>query len=113
MGHEMGHYVLNHIYKGIMFSLIVTVLAFACLRWALDWTLQRWGEKWQIRGVGDTAVLPLVVLLVSIFSFVTHSCHEHLHPHSGIRSRHVRTEHEPANPMALPKERSILANTAR
>ena len=70
-GHEMGHYVLNHIYKGIMFSLIVTVLAFAGLRWALDWTLQRWGEKWQIRGVGDTAVLPLVVLLVSIFSFVT------------------------------------------
>ena len=70
-GHEMGHYVLNHIYKGIMFSLIVTVVAFACLRWALDWTLQRWGEKWQIRGVGDTAVLPLVVLLVSIFSFVT------------------------------------------
>jgi STE24 endopeptidase len=70
MGHEMGHYVLNHVYKGIMFFLIVTVVAFACLRWALDWTLQRWGEKWQIRGVGDTAVLPLVVLLVSIFAFV-------------------------------------------
>jgi STE24 endopeptidase len=71
MGHEMGHYVLNHIYKGIMFSLIVTVLAFACLRSALEWTLQRWGEKWQIRGVGDTAVLPLVALLVSILAFVT------------------------------------------
>jgi STE24 endopeptidase len=70
MGHEMGHYVLNHIYKGIMFFLIVTVVAFAYLRWGIDWTLQRWGEKWQIRGVGDTAVLPLVVLLVSIFGFV-------------------------------------------
>ena len=70
MGHEMGHYVLNHVYKFIMFFLIVTVLGFACLRWALDWTLQRWGEKWQIRGVGDVAVLPLVVLLVSIFAFV-------------------------------------------
>ena len=70
MGHEMGHYVMNHLYKGIMFFLIVTVLAFAYMHWALDWTLQRWGEKWQIRGVGDTAVLPLVVLLVSIFSFV-------------------------------------------
>ncbi len=70
MGHEMGHYVLHHIYNGIMFFLIVTVLAFAYLRWALDWTLQRWGEKWQIRGVGDTAVLPLVALLVSIFGFV-------------------------------------------
>src|SRR6202166_4152110 len=43
MGHEMGHYVMNHIYKGIMFFLIVTVLAFGCLHWALDWTLQRWG----------------------------------------------------------------------
>jgi STE24 endopeptidase len=70
MGHEMGHYVLNHVYQFIMFFLIVTVLGFACLRWALDWTLQRWGEKWQIRGVGDVAVLPLVVLLVSIFAFV-------------------------------------------
>jgi STE24 endopeptidase len=70
MGHEMGHYVMNHIYKGIMFLSIVTVLAFVYLRWSLDWALQRWGEKWQIRGVGDTAVLPLVVLLVAIFGFV-------------------------------------------
>src|SRR5271169_1779288 len=69
MGHEMGHYVMNHIYKIITFGLIVTVLAFAYLRWALDWTLQRWGEKWQIRGVGDTAVLPLVVLLALVFIF--------------------------------------------
>src|SRR5208282_4787508 len=70
MGHEMGHYVLNHVYKGIMFFLIVTVAAFAYLRWALEWTLKRWGERWQIRGVGDTAVLPLVVLLGSILLFV-------------------------------------------
>jgi len=70
MGHEMGHYVMNHITKGIMFISIVIVLAFAYLNWSLGWTLQRWGEKWQIRGIGDTAVLPLVVLLVSIFGTV-------------------------------------------
>jgi STE24 endopeptidase len=70
MGHEMGHYVMNHVYKLIMFFLIVIVLAFAYLRWSLDWTLQRWGEKWQIRAVSDTAVLPLVVLLVYILGFV-------------------------------------------
>jgi STE24 endopeptidase len=61
---------MNHIYKSIMFLSIVTVLAFVYLRWSLDWALRRWGEKWQIRGVGDTAVLPLVVLLVAIFGFV-------------------------------------------
>jgi STE24 endopeptidase len=70
MGHEMGHYVLNHVYKGIMFFFIVIVLFFGYLRWSLEWTLQRHGEQWGIRGVGDTAVLPLVVLLGSIFFFV-------------------------------------------
>ncbi len=70
MGHEMGHYVMNHIYKSILFLGIVIVIGFAYLRWALDWSLQRWGEKWQIRGVGDTAVLPLVMLLAAIAGFV-------------------------------------------
>ena len=70
MGHEMGHYVLNHIYKSLTFSLIVIVVAFGYLRWSLAWALKRWGEKWQIRGIGDTAVLPLVLLLSSVFGFV-------------------------------------------
>jgi STE24 endopeptidase len=70
MGHEMGHYVMNHIYKIIMLNLIVIVLLFAYLHYGLRWTLQRWGEKWQIRGVGDTAVVPLVVLLALVFTFV-------------------------------------------
>jgi STE24 endopeptidase len=70
MGHEMGHYVLNHIYFGIFFFSVVIIIGFALLRNGLNWTLQRWGEKWQIRGIEDTAVLPLVVLLASLFFFV-------------------------------------------
>jgi len=70
MGHEMGHYILHHVYKFLMFLLIVVVVAFAVLRWALDWSLKRWGEKWQIRGVGDTAALPLALLLGSMIFFV-------------------------------------------
>src|ERR1700728_3225132 len=70
MGHEMGHYVLNHIYKDIMFSLIIVVCGFAYLRWGLDWSLARWGEKWRIRDIADPAILPLVVLLASIYFFV-------------------------------------------
>ena len=70
MGHEMGHYVLNHVYKGMLFVLVLSVAFFAFLRWALEWSLARWGERWGIRGIGDTAVLPLVVLLGSIFFFI-------------------------------------------
>jgi STE24 endopeptidase len=70
MGHEMGHYVLNHIYKNIEFFLIVCVLSFAYLYWSLNWCLERWGAKWDVRGPGDPAVLPLVILLVSIATFL-------------------------------------------
>lgn len=70
MGHEMGHYVLDHIYNSTLFLSVVIVVFFAYLRWSLEWSLKRWGEKWQIRDVGDTAVLPLVILLGSIFFFV-------------------------------------------
>jgi STE24 endopeptidase len=70
MGHEMGHYVLNHIYNSILFLSVVIVVFFAFLRWSLEWSRKRWGEKWQIRGPGDTAVIPLVILLGSIFFFV-------------------------------------------
>src|SRR5208283_5327505 len=70
MGHEMGHYVLHHVTKGLILGFIFIVAAFAFLRWSLDWSLARWGERWQIRGITDTAVLPLVFLLGSLFFFV-------------------------------------------
>jgi STE24 endopeptidase len=70
MGHEMGHYVLNHVYKGVLFFLVVIAAGFGFLRGSLDGALKRWGERWQIRGIGDPAVLPLVMLLVSLFGFV-------------------------------------------
>ena len=70
MGHEMGHYVLNHIPKFILFSFVVIVTGFWLLRSTLDWSLARWGESWKIRGLTDIAALPLVLLLGSIYLFV-------------------------------------------
>jgi STE24 endopeptidase len=70
MGHEMGHYVLNHAYKTILYLLIVTTLFFFLLRRGLEWSLGRWGARWRIRGIGDVAVIPLAALWLSTFSFV-------------------------------------------
>jgi STE24 endopeptidase len=70
MGHEMGHYVLQHIYKDFTFYFIVIVAFFGVLKKWLDWSLVRWGERWQIGGIGDTAVLPLVFLFSSFFFFL-------------------------------------------
>jgi STE24 endopeptidase len=70
MGHEMGHYVLNHVFKGLVFSGVELVLMFALLNWGLNAGLARWGESWGIRGPTDLAVLPLAALLLSAISFV-------------------------------------------
>ena len=70
MGHEMGHYVLNHVYKGLALNGIVTVVAFAFLNWGTKASLARWGEAWRVRDVSDVAVLPLLGLLLSAYFFV-------------------------------------------
>jgi STE24 endopeptidase len=70
MAHEMGHYVLNHVYKSLMFFFIVIVAVFAYLQWSVKAALARWGGRLGIHGIGDTAVLPLVMLLMSVFFFV-------------------------------------------
>lgn len=67
MAHEMGHYVLNHVFKSLMFFAIIFVAGFAFLRWSFDWCVRRWGERWGVRGIGDVAGLPLLVLLFSVF----------------------------------------------
>ena len=71
MGHEMGHYVLNHVFKGLVFYGVAAVIMFAFLNWGLQAGLARWGEKWGIGGITDLAIVPLAVLLLAVFSFVT------------------------------------------
>jgi len=70
LAHEMGHYVLNHVYKGIVFIGIIIVVGFAVLRWAFEALQARYGARWGIRGVGDVAGLPLLLFLFSAFMFV-------------------------------------------
>jgi STE24 endopeptidase len=72
MGHEMGHYVLNHTYEGVLFSGVILFLGFAFVRWSFGASQRRWGERWGIGGIDDEAALPLLAALLSfIFFFMT------------------------------------------
>ena len=70
MGHEMGHYVLNHVYKSIAELGVLIVIGFAFVRWSFDRVVARWGSRWGIAGIADVAGLPLLALLLSVFFFV-------------------------------------------
>lgn len=67
MGHEMGHYVLNHAYKGLVMIGVVIVIGFAFLHWGIDFALARWGVTWGVRGITDVAVLPVAVIVFSFY----------------------------------------------
>jgi STE24 endopeptidase len=70
MAHEMGHYVLNHVYKGLIEMGLVLTVGFAFCAWAFDRIIARRGEAWGIRSIADPAGLPLIVLLLSAYLFV-------------------------------------------
>src|SRR5258708_709543 len=70
MGHEMGHYVMNHVYKLLVFFGVIIMAAFALLRWSLEKHLAISGQRWGISGVGHVAVVPLAVLPFSTYLFL-------------------------------------------
>ena len=84
-GHEMGHYVLNHIYKGLAFFLALLFVMFWLGRRIALAFLARWGERWGIRDVADYAALPALLLVLNLLFLVGN-------PIGNTFSRHV--EHD-------------------
>jgi STE24 endopeptidase len=84
-GHEMGHYVLQHIWKGMGFAALILFVLFYLGYRTVGWVLTRWGGRWEIRGLDDWASLPVLLLLLSIFGFIAN-------PIDSAFSRHI--EHQ-------------------
>jgi STE24 endopeptidase len=70
MGHEMGHYVLNHGFRGSVYLTLVIVFGFWVVHRLFDALLARWGGRLGLRGRGDPAALPLAVAILSVFFFL-------------------------------------------
>ncbi|MGB2591821.1 MAG: M48 family metallopeptidase [Candidatus Acidiferrum sp.] len=70
VGHELGHYVLGHVWKGFLFSAGLLFVGFYALFRALHWTLGRWSADWKIYGPEDWASLAVLLLLLEIGMFL-------------------------------------------
>jgi Zn-dependent protease with chaperone function len=85
MGHEMGHYVLGHIWKGVVAISLASFALFWLSAQLLTAALARWGKRWGIRSLHDVASIPLLALVLSVISLA-------VQPVSNAYSRQV--EHE-------------------
>jgi STE24 endopeptidase len=70
MGHEMGHYVLGHVIKSILFfSVLIMITLYAAYRTAGS-IINRFKDRFRFEQLSDIASLPLLLLLLNIFFFL-------------------------------------------
>ena len=91
MGHELGHYVLNHGYKGVVFFSLLFGAGFAFMNWFYGWATAKWGAAWGLRGIDDFAGLPVLLAGLSIFMFFA----------TPIRNTLIRTQEQEADVFGL------------
>ncbi|RMF16331.1 MAG: M48 family peptidase [Alphaproteobacteria bacterium] len=70
MGHEMGHYVLNHAWKFLTAFVIIIAAGFTFVKWGFARLHARHGAAWGVRDIADPAGFPLFAALLTVFFFI-------------------------------------------
>ena len=67
MGHEMGHYVLNHGLRLTIYLSLLLTLGYLVVARVMDWSIARWGARWGVDGRADPAGLPAALAIMAVF----------------------------------------------
>ena len=70
LGHEMGHYVMDHETREILLQGLVILAGFFFVHRGFLFLCDLFGGQWQVRKLSDVAGLPLLAALGSIFLFL-------------------------------------------
>ncbi|MDQ0162354.1 M48 family metallopeptidase [Aeribacillus alveayuensis] len=69
MAHEMGHYVMKHIYVGIFGYVLLSFVGLYLIHRFMNIIVQRWGNELKVTNVRDLSSLPLFLMLLGMLSF--------------------------------------------
>jgi STE24 endopeptidase len=69
MGHEMGHYVLNHVYELVLWFGLIIAVGFVLTARFFDRLAARFAPRWRVSGIDDPAGLPLIALIFTVYFF--------------------------------------------
>jgi len=70
MGHEIGHYVLGHVFELIVYFGLLIGVGFAFVHGGFHALHRAFGGSWGVRGIADPAGLPVALLLFSIYGLL-------------------------------------------
>ena len=70
VGHELGHYVLGHVWSNIVISSALTVAGLYGVHLTADGLLAAFGSRFGFDQISDVASMPLLTLLLSLFAMV-------------------------------------------
>lgn len=70
-GHESGHYVLNHIPKGLTLTMVGLLLLYWACAHVAEWMVRRFGERWQVNSVASRTGFMVLFFAFSIGNFIS------------------------------------------
>lgn len=71
MAHEIGHYVLAHVVKEIVFDGLVMGVGFLFIGWGSQRLLARFGRRWQVSSLSDVGTLPVFWGLFLLWGYLS------------------------------------------
>lgn len=70
MAHEIGHYALGHIYEMMVTITLIAAIAFLFIDFGFGMLNGLFGSWWGVRDFGDTAGLPILMLVSTVFGML-------------------------------------------
>jgi Zn-dependent protease with chaperone function len=70
VGHETAHYRLNHMWWQLLFTTGLSFLLLGLCAFLMPRALAHWGPRWGVTELHDVAALPLLVVALTLFSFL-------------------------------------------
>jgi Zn-dependent protease with chaperone function len=71
MAHEIAHYIKNHIWYGLFSAVVMIFVVCWLINRLLHKVIDRYKNRFGFDRLGDVASLPLIILFISIFSFIS------------------------------------------
>ena len=70
MGHELGHYVMQHIWRSVAILLAIMAFGLFLVARIAPRLIENYGDRWGVSSISDPAAVPVLSLLLTLFFFL-------------------------------------------